>query len=361
MSPFPPSRRRCAILVGIALGAASAPVIVTSASATLAVQTLEAAPLEVSAGALVGGNVRFVSAQLVHGRDVQVGSYAGLDLSAATRSGLALSTGSLRAADPSSAADVDFTSSSLTGTNSAPTTTGDLGGAGSAELTALTGATTYDAAQVALTVVPAGDTLSIVYQFGSEEYPTWSQRDYTDALGVFVNGSLCSIVDSDPAGIRTINESTHADSFVSNLDGSHATEMNAYTTALTCTAPVQPGVETTIVAAVADTVDGQLDTTLLLGAGGITSTPAPAQPTTSPNPSAPATSDGVTGTPAGVASTGGTAGTAAQPEAASTLANTGGDGGLLIGAIAGGALLAATGAGLVIRSRRRAAAETDGS
>ncbi|MBM7753653.1 hypothetical protein JOE53_002373 [Microbacterium laevaniformans] len=355
MYPSHPSRPRRALLAGIALGALAVPLVAASASAASDVRTLETTTLDTAAAALMGDNVRLVSAQLVHGREVQVGAFSGLDLSPAIGSGLALSTGSLRAADPAAAADVDFTASSLTGTNTKATTTGDLGGVGSAELTALTGSTTYDAAQVALTVVPAGDTLSIVYQFGSEEYPTWAQRDYTDALGIFVNGTLCSVVGGEPAGIRTINETSHADSFVSNLDGSHATEMNAYTTALTCTVAVQPGVETTIVAAVGDTVDGQLDTTLLLAASGIASTPAVVQPTASPTGSDPAAGGGTTGAPAGAAGTG------TQPQASGALARTGGDSGLLIGAITGGALLAAAGAGLVLRSSRRSATEADGS
>lgn len=354
-----PTRRRRAVLAGIALGALAVPAVAASASAASDVQTLEATSLDTAAAALVGDNVRLVSARLVHGRDVQVGSFSGLELSPAIGSGLALTTGSLRAADPAASADVDFSRSALTGSNEKATTTGDLGGAGSAELTALTGSTTYDAAQVALTVVPSGDTLSIVYQFGSEEYPTWSQREYTDALGIFVNGTLCSLVGSEPAGIATVNETAQAASFVGNLDGSHPTEMNGYTTALTCTAPVQPGAETTIVAAVGDTLDGQLDTTLLLAARGIASTPGSAtpHPTSTPTstPTDPSTTPSETPSTVPSATTGATGAAAAGPSTPGGLARTGGDGGLLLAAIAGGSLLAAAGAGLVVRSRRRAA------
>lgn len=362
MFPLHPSRRRRAVLAGIALGALAVPAVAASASAASDVQTLEATSLDAASSALIGENVRLVSARLEHGSDVQVGAFSGLELSPAIGSGLALSTGSLRAADPAAATDVDFSRSALTGGNEKATTTGDLGGVGSAELTALTGSTTYDAAQVALTVVPAGDSLSIVYQFGSEEYPTWSQKEYTDALGIFVNGTLCSLVGSEPAGIATVNETAQPASFVSNLDASHPTEMNAYTTALTCTASVQPGVETTIVAAVGDTVDGQLDTTLLLAARGITSTAASATPTPTPtDPSAtPSTTPSVapSTTPSGVI--GAPAGPAAGSATPGGLARTGGDGGVLVAALAGGSLLAAAGTGLVVRSRRRAA-EADAS
>ncbi|RLK46692.1 choice-of-anchor L domain-containing protein [Microbacterium telephonicum] len=346
-------RSRRALLVGLALGTLAAPAVAVSASAAADVSTLESGSVEAAAATLMGDNVSLVAATVTHGRDVQLGTFSGLALAPEISSGVALTTGSLRAADPSATADVDFTTSALTGPNTKATTTGDLGGDGSPELTALTGSTTYDAAQLALTVVPAGNTLSIVYQFGSEEYANWAEQDYTDALGIFVNGTLCSLVGSDAAGIGSINATTQSELFVDNTDGSNDTEMNGYTTALTCTATVEPGVETTIVAAVADTVDGQLDTTLLLAAAGITSTPAPATPT--PAPTAPS----ATPTPSATDVVGAVAGASTDdPKPGGALARTGGDGEQLAAVIAGGLLLAAAGAGLVIRNRRRTGRES---
>ncbi|WP_336626400.1 MULTISPECIES: choice-of-anchor L domain-containing protein [unclassified Microbacterium] len=353
MFRFHPTRAdRRVLAAGVAVGifASASTLAASTAFAATDVQTFESASAESAAQSLIGANITLVSAAFTHGRPVQAAIFSGATLDPAIGSGVALSTGALRDADPASSADVDFSSSALAGPNRKLTTTGDLGGPGSDELTTLVGSTTYDAAQLALTVVPAGDTLSIVYQFGSEEYGAWAAKDYTDAVGIYVDGELCSTVDGQPAGISTVNDTVNSASFVSNVDGkqpsaAHDTEMNGFTTALTCTAAVTPGTEATIVAAVADTLDGQLDTTLLLAKAGITSSapaaPAPGEsPGTSPSP--------VTGAPAGAAaSTGG--------KASGSLARTGGDANTVVGAILAGAALAAAGAGLVLRARRRGA------
>ncbi len=239
------TRERRVLAAGAAVGLVAAAAFAASASAATDVTTLESISVQDAAATLIGSNIQLRDAAIAHGRAVQIGTVTGAALDPAIGSGVALTTGSLRAADPSSSADVDFSRSALTGPNSTLTTTGDLGGQGSAELSAAIGATTYDAAQLALTVVPAGDTLSIVYQFGSEEYGVWEAKDYTDALGIFVDGTRCSLIDGVPAGIDTINATRNAASFVSNADGrtpstAHDTEMNGFTTALTCTAAVTP-------------------------------------------------------------------------------------------------------------------------
>lgn len=345
-------------LAGVTLAAGSTFAASAAFAATADIRTLEDTTAAAAAQPLIGAHVSLTSATLTHGRDVQAGSFSGLSLAPEISAGLALSTGSLRNADPASPADVDFTRSSLAGPNAKLTTTGDLGGPGSAELTAMTGTTTYDAAQLDLTVVPAGDTLSIVYQFGSEEYVDWSAQDYTDAVGIFVDDTLCSVVGDQPAGIETINEATAAASFVANADaagpsGAHDTEMNGFTTALTCTATVEAGAPVRIVAAVADTVDGQLDTTLLLGAGGITSSApvAPVTPQPGPSSTAPGTA-APTGSMTPVVGAVAGAGTAAPQ---GSLARTGGDSALVAGAVLAGVTLAAAGTGFVVRARRRAA------
>lgn len=346
------TRERRVLAAGAAVGLVAAAAFAASASAATDVTTLESISVQDAAATLIGSNIQLRDAAIAHGRAVQIGTVTGAALDPAIGSGVALTTGSLRAADPSSSADVDFSRSALTGPNSTLTTTGDLGGEGSAELSAAVGATTYDAAQLALTVVPAGDTLSIVYQFGSEEYGVWEAKDYTDALGIFVDGTRCSLIDGVPAGIDTINATRNAASFVSNADGrtpstAHDTEMNGFTTALTCTAAVTPGAETSIVAAVADTVDGHLDTTLILAAGGISSSAPAATPT--PDPSA---SAAPTGAPAAATST-----PLAGAQRSGSLARTGGDGALVAGAVIGGLALAAAGTTLVLRARRRATPE----
>ena len=211
MTPLVPTARRApsrrlpaATAAALASSAALILLAAAPAHAATSLSTFEAQDVAEAAGSLIGEHVTLASASLAAGRGVQAGSFADLDLGlpAGPVSGVALSTGSLRAADPSSAADVDFTVSALTGPNAKLTTTGDLGGGGSAVLESSFGRTTYDAAELHLELVPAGETLTIVYQIGSEEYAGWAGRDYTDAFGVYVDGRLCSTVGDLPVAVH---------------------------------------------------------------------------------------------------------------------------------------------------------------
>lgn len=357
----PAWRRPIALAAGIASSSALLLVAAVPAHAAGPVTTFEAQDAATAAASLVGEHVTLRSAALTAGRAVQAATFAGIDSDIAD--GLALSTGSLRAADPNAAGDVDFTASSLSGPNAKLTTTGDLGGAGSAALEASFGATTYDAAELTLEVVPAGNSLSIDYQIGSEEYAGWAERDYVDAFAVYVGGTLCSLVGDQPVGVATVNAASHADLFVSNLTadgapGTRGTELNGFSKQLTCTVPVTPGAATTIVAAVADTVDGQLDSTLMLSARGITSVPGPSSPEPTPTTAPTAPTDGgvpsATPVPAAVIDA---AGGGSSSGARGSLPRTGleASGVIAAGVLAAGAI--AAGATAIVTARRRAARE----
>lgn len=369
MTPLVPSARRTParrIPFAVTAAASSAALVLLAAApahAAATVATLEGQDAATAANSLVGEHVALSSAALSLGRTVQAGTVDGLDLGlpSGAFAGVALSTGSLRAADPAASADVDFTSSSLVGPNAKLTTTGDLGGPGSALLESSFAATTYDAAELRLTVVPEGEKLTIVYHIGSEEYAGWAERDYTDAFGVYVDGRLCSTLGDVPAGVTSINADTRSPLYVSNLTAAGApgeadTEMNGYSVALTCTAVVAPGQPVEVVAAVADTVDGQLDSTLLLAADGITSVPGPVQPSPSPTEAQPTTTPGATSVPVPASVNGPATGGTTRP--GSPLAVTGVDSASLITGV--GLAVAAVGAGaaaLVISRRRRTARE----
>ncbi|UKJ62996.1 choice-of-anchor L domain-containing protein [Cellulosimicrobium cellulans] len=249
------------------------------------------------AATLVGTGVTVRSATF-EGLDVQAGTFSDLAFDAlAPSTGVVLSTGSVVDADPQSAADVDFTSSSVLGPNTKLTTTGDLGGAGSPALEALDGATTYDAAVLTLDVVPEGDELSLEYVFGSEEYAGWSEQDYGDAFAVTVGGEPCSVVPGtgDRVGTATVNAATNAGLYVANHEGDdpagggYDTELNGFTAPLACAAAVTPGEPVEVVVAVADTRDGQLDSAVLLAADSLVSEPGtgPVDPGPEPTPQEP--------------------------------------------------------------------------
>ncbi|MEK8226353.1 choice-of-anchor L domain-containing protein [Oerskovia sp. M15] len=115
--------------------------------------------------------------------------------------------------------------------------------------------------------------------FGSEEYAGWSERDYTDSFAILVNGKPCSYVPRtrDLVSTSTINETTNADRFRQNFApndpgaGQFDTELNGFTTELTCEAKVKARRVATVTVAIADTRDGQLDSTVLLTRDGLTS------------------------------------------------------------------------------------------
>jgi hypothetical protein len=279
------SRRAGTLRRGLTAGVAAVAAVLLTASPALAAPPVSVSTLrEVSAArladSLVGRGLKAQDATFT-GNDVQAGLYRAPVLDKKNSTGVALSSGSLIDADPQSDADVDFTTSALIGPNTGLTTTGDFGGAGDADLTAQAGASSYDAAVLTFTVKPKHKNLFLEYGFGSEEYANWTAQGYNDALGIWLNGTLCSVVPgtSEPAGVGTINSAAHSELYVPNFTdrtpGTLPTEMNGFTKPLQCHAKVTPGATVTVKIAVADTLDGQLDTTLLLAAKSLYSSPQP--------------------------------------------------------------------------------------
>lgn len=350
-----------------AAAAATAAIVLTVAAPTQAAvttTTLRDADAAAAASVAFGEGATLASATVAAGVDVQIGTYSALDLGDGAESGLALSTGSLIDADPAAASDVDFTASALVGPNEKLTTTGDFGGAGYEKLTTLAGTTTYDAAALELSVVPAGSTLELEFRFGSEEYATWADQAYTDAVGVWIDGELCSVLPSgDAAGISTVNSATNAELYTANFDGRTPgaidTEFNGFTAPLTCSADVVAGEPVTVSLAVADTVDGQLDTTLLVSAASITA-PAAESPTT-PGAGGTGGTGGAGGTDGTVSGAVASAPSSSTPSSSSGyLPATGGSFDPTFALIAGG-LLAAGGTAFGVSAWRRRHAVVEAS
>lgn len=135
------------------------------------------------------------------------------------------------------------------------------------------GKTTYDAASLSFTVTPDSDSIELSYVLGSEEFGKWESKGYADSLGILVNGSNCALVPS-PAGpvqvsALTVNASTNPELYSSNAKNAEGdfpfdTNFNGFTKTLKCTANVTPNATNTVSISIADTVDGQLDSTVLL-------------------------------------------------------------------------------------------------
>lgn len=251
--------------------------VAAQASPSQSVSTLRETHAKALARSIAGRGVVVRHATFT-GQDVQAGRFNGLGTTGVNR-GVALTTGSLIPADPNSPADVDFTRSSILGPNVGLTTTGDLGGEGAPELEALFGATTYDAAVLTMEIIPRRHHLKLQFVFGSEEYAGWASQNYTDSFVVLVNGEPCSYVPGtgDLVSTTTVNETTNPELYRQNFApndpgaGQYDTELNGFTQVITCEARVQPRRTTTVTIAVADTRDGQLDSTVLIPRGGLTS------------------------------------------------------------------------------------------
>ncbi|TDC50100.1 hypothetical protein E1212_16110 [Jiangella ureilytica] len=208
---------------------------------------------------LVGDGVTVDAIEFL-GSPVAAGLAGGFDDVFGVPGGVLLSSGS-----------VGGERSSVLGPNTADDMTTELGLPGDADLDPLAAFPTRDATVLEFDFVPETDQIRFDYVFGSEEYNEYVGDIYNDVFGFFVNGENCAVVgdDAQPVTINTINNDLNADLYVDNElpGGAHATELDGFTTVLTCTADVQAGETNHIKLAIADASDEQLDSTVLIAAG----------------------------------------------------------------------------------------------
>ncbi|SED80322.1 choice-of-anchor L domain-containing protein [Jiangella alba] len=161
--------------------------------------------------------------------------------------------------------------SSVLGPNVADDLTTEHALPGDADLDPLASFPTNDAAVLEFDFVPETEQIRFDYIFGSEEYNEWVDSQYNDVFGFFVNGENCAVVgdDAQPVSINTINGSLNSELFVDNElpDATHATELDGFTTVLTCAADVAAGEVNHIKLAIADASDLALDSTVVIAAG----------------------------------------------------------------------------------------------
>lgn len=148
-----------------------------------------------------------------------------------------------------------------------------LGLPGDADLSALAGQPTFDAATYQLRLIPQGSTLHVKYVFASEEYPEYVGSQYNDIMQVLINGQSCALVPgtSIPVSVNSINGQTNAGYFVDNAGGAagYSTTMDGLTVPLTCNSAVMPGQEVTVKIGVADSADDRYDSAVALVDKGI--------------------------------------------------------------------------------------------
>lgn len=152
---------------------------------------------------------------------------------------------------------------------------------GDADLEASIGLSpTYDACVLEFDCVPAGDTLLFNFAFGSEEYPEYVNSGFNDVFAIYLSGpgfipaqNVAAIPDGTPVAINNVNAGLNAAYFVDN-ETAQGQELayDGYTTNLTAFAVVVPNNSYHFKMAVADAMDGIMDSGVLLEAFSFRST-----------------------------------------------------------------------------------------
>ncbi len=170
---------------------------------------------------------------------------------------------------------------------------------GDANLDALSGFPTYDAAVLEFDFIPTANQVVFNYAFASDEYPEWVSTPYNDVFAFYVNGTNYADVRQiagDPAApfvpvaVNNINNSNpvltppptpmRPDLFRTNYynpAGPSAIdlELDGITSVLTFQAPVNPGVVNHMKLAIADASDGIYDSAVFIKAGSLVSNENP--------------------------------------------------------------------------------------
>jgi Bacterial Ig-like domain (group 3) len=175
-------------------------------------------------------------------------------------------------------------SKGVEGPNQGDGNTTSNGSPGDADLDALSGKVTEDAAILQFDFVPQFSTVQFTYVFTSDEYNEWANTQFNDTFGFFINGQNCAVVPgtTTPVGVNTINGGNplgtnpqhpelYRNNDVDDGGGSINTEMDGLTVELTCNANVNAGVTNHLKLAIADASDSALDSNVFIEAGSLVS------------------------------------------------------------------------------------------
>ena len=159
----------------------------------------------------------------------------------------------------------DFTNASGEANQSASKSTNTAGINNDADLNAIAGVNTYDAAIFEASFIPQGSVLTMQISFSSEEYLEYVGTGFNDAVGVWVNGVKATLtVGTGDISINNINPGSNGNLYVDNANDGFNTEMDGFTVTLTLKAPVNAGQVNTIKIGIADGGDSAYDSNLLI-------------------------------------------------------------------------------------------------
>ena len=236
------------------------PLLIAAPAFAAAGQSVQAATAAQLVQEIAGTGVSGVTNATYTGAAGAAGIFSGMD-GIGIGSGIVLSSGSAAA---------------VVGPNNSAAASTVNNTAGDATLAGIAGGTTRDAATLEFDFVPTSSLVTFTYLYGSEEYPEWVNGGYNDAFAIVVNGVNCAVVPgtSAPITIDTVNASVNSAYFV-NGAGSAATQMDGYTTPLTCLAAVTPNATNHFRFSIADGGDANYDSWALIQAGTLVANAAP--------------------------------------------------------------------------------------
>ncbi|MFN8637912.1 MAG: choice-of-anchor L domain-containing protein [Dehalococcoidia bacterium] len=265
--------------------AASPPVSAATSTADLTTQTATTVAQSLGGAGVTISNVSYI------GDPRAAGTFTGAAGSVGFAAGVILSTGNIAdSVGPNTAEDVT--------TNLGEPANWGL--PGDADLSTLSGFTTYDATILKFDFVPDSDRVSFRYVFGSEEYNEYVTSatvpsPYNDVFAFFINGVNCATVPGPtgplPVSINTVNNGNPFGTTPnsnpalyrnnSRTDPGPATidsEMDGLTVPLTCSATVKPHEINTLRLAIADAADPLYDSVVFIEKGSLSTVEPGAAP-----------------------------------------------------------------------------------
>jgi hypothetical protein len=257
------------IIAGLALTAPSFAVSTTDLTQGVTPERLVAELIDTSKSKIAYSNIRYQGANNAAGMFID-GMADGLGID----SGIILSSGSI---------------SNAIGPNKCYKTTTINKQMGDSHLNAI-GGSTYDAAVLEFDFVPEGDRLEFNYVFASEEYQEWTNTQFNDVFGFFLNGNNIALIPNTktPVAINSVHSTSwgakanpefyrdnnyphpwnmmeyNGEPCKPGTDTPFRTEFDGFTTVLTAFAEVKEGQTYHIKLAVADRGDYSLDSAVFI-------------------------------------------------------------------------------------------------
>lgn len=153
----------------------------------------------------------------------------------------------------------------------------DAGGSGDAQLAALSGNATFDAAVLTIQFMSIDPTARLNFAFASSDYPNGIGLGFSDPLGIFFNGTNAALVPGTgtPVSIDSINGGTNLAFYTQDSDGSTPFNYGGVTRILTASGAVSTTGVNTLQISIADVGDGSLDSAILIQGGSFSAVPEP--------------------------------------------------------------------------------------